>query len=59
MRPSIHSKIREFRGYAHETAGVLSAFFSSPGAARACAVEIRKLTGALLEVCGTQLRLWR
>ena len=59
MELLIHNKIRQFRGYAYESAGTVACFFNSPAAARACGEEIRLLAGLPVEICGTQLTVWR
>ena len=58
MNHLIIQRIRTFRGYAYETAGVLNGFFAAPEAARACGYEIRSLFGAEVQVCGCQLTVW-
>jgi hypothetical protein len=59
MEQLILTKIRQFRGYAYESAGTVACFFHSPTAARACGEEIRSLADLQVEVCGTQLTVWR
>ncbi len=56
MNASITQMIRACNGYFYETAGMISAFFSTPDQARACAEKLAKLVD--VQICGTQLAIW-
>lgn len=57
MNNVIAGLIRSFKGYSHETVGVINGFFESPEQTLCCASKITETTGRTVEVCGTSLCL--
>lgn len=55
MKTAIIMQIRAFHGYVYETVGVVTAFFSGPEQAKACAEELKTRWGTHVTLCGCQL----